>query len=75
MFFFACGKQEGKVRLAQFFCTHMCVCVYIPAFETLLVISSSIHQGGYVFVAVCLYLLSVCLSVINFAQKLLNGFV
>jgi len=28
-------------------------------------------QGGYVFVVVCL---SVCLSVSNFEQKLLNGF-
>ena len=30
-----------------------------------------LRQGGYVFVVVCL---SVCLSVSNFAQKLLNGF-
>jgi len=30
-----------------------------------------LHQGGYEIVVVCL---SVCLSVSNFSQKLLNGF-
>jgi len=30
-----------------------------------------LRQGGYVIVIVCLY---VCLPVINFAQKLPNGF-